>query len=267
MKITNLQTQQINYKANLNSSKLRFTPHDFFIKIDGYGKDNTWAKKIISTADTAVRMIHKNCDIENILHLITFGVIDANNSHNSDFAKKLKTGILRTARLSWICLPDKEIITPYNTGRYSINKIELNKKLKKPLQTPNEKLGISRPSEQNTIIHGDPQKINFALDYIFKLYTDNIKPYTNGCLKNKDLEKINNTIAEIRWVLAHATPWMRGSDAISNVLMKALYKSVGVKSYPPKKNISFDLQAYCTELEDYKKNFPKYFTKPPVVVE
>ena len=60
---------------------------------------------------------------------------------------------------------------------------------------------------------------------------------------------------------------MRGSDAISNVFIRAMYKSIGIKSYPLKKGVSLDLEAYCTELEDYKKNFAGYFTKPPKIIE
>lgn len=263
--ITN--SSQITFNANLNSPKLRFTPHDFFIKINGYGKDEVWAKKIIETADGAVRMFRKNIDLEQILRVLTFGVIDANSKCSSDVAKKLKTGILRTARLDWICYDGSDLLTPYDTGRYSVYKNRLNKTRNKPLLAPDENLGMTRPCEKEIIIHGNSDKINFALDYVLKLIDKNIRPFINGELMSKDLDFVNNTIAEVRWILAHATPWVRGSDAISNVLMKALYKSVGVKSYPPKKNISFDLQAYCTELEDYKKNFPKYFTKPPVVIE
>ena len=67
--------------------------------------------------------------------------------------------------------------------------------------------------------------------------------------------------------MAHATPWERGSDAISNVFMRALYKAMGIKAYPPAKGISYDMEAYCTELDDYKKKFPTLFEKPPEVIE
>ncbi len=70
------------------------------------------------------------------------------------------------------------------------------------------------------------------------------------------MDEINETIAEIRWIMAHATPWSRGSDAISNVFMRAMYKAIGIKSYPLQKGVSLDLEAYCTELEDYKSGFP-----------
>ena len=39
-----------------------------------------------------------------------------------------------------------------------------------------------------------------------------------------------------------------------------------LKSYPLAKGVSLDMEAYCTNLADYKKKFPKYFAKPPVVI-
>ena len=49
--------------------------------------------------------------------------------------------------------------------------------------------------------------------------------------------------------------------------MRAMYKSLGIKSFPIKRGISLDLEAYCTEMSDYKKNFGNYFEKPPQIIE
>ena len=48
--------------------------------------------------------------------------------------------------------------------------------------------------------------------------------------------------------------------------MRAMYKAVGVKSYPLAKGVSLDMEAFCTDLSEYKKKFPKYFVKPPEVI-
>ena len=126
---------------------------------------------------------------------------------------------------------------------------------------------MSRPNEDSDIKHGEPELINNSLDYTIKLFKNVIPRFIHGELTSKDLPLINDTVAEIRWVLAHATPWLRGSDTISNVLMRAIYKAVGVKTYPPAKGVSFDMEAFCTNLEDYKKKFPTYFEKAPEVIE
>ena len=49
--------------------------------------------------------------------------------------------------------------------------------------------------------------------------------------------------------------------------MRALYKSMGIKTHPSKKGVSFDLQAYCTNLADYKKDFTTYFQKAPEIAK
>ena len=111
--------------------------------------------------------------------------------------------------------------------------------------------------------HGASNKINEAFRLVDKLYSFLLKKYLNKPLEEKDLNIINNCVAQMRWILAHSTPWERGSDAISNVFMKSVYKALNIKTYPPAKGISFDMEAFCTDLAEYRKNFPVYFEKPP----
>ena len=61
---------------------------------------------------------------------------------------------------------------------------------------------------------------------------------------------INDKVAEMRWILAHATPWERGSDAISNVLMRSILKAFGIKAYSSAKGVSFDdpVRMYLKEI-------------------
>ena len=105
------------------------------------------------------------------------------------------------------------------------------------------------------------------MDYVFNLYKNKYSKFLHKDVKKEDLPEIIDIVAEIRWVLAHATPWLRGSDAIANVFMRALFKAVGVKAYPPAEGISYDLEAYCRNLDDYKANFNSFFEKPLEVIE
>ena len=254
------------FNANLKSPKLQFSQKDFFIKIRGYGRNISWANQVKKTADAAVYMIRKKDEPEDVLKLVTKGVTAANR-YPLDLEKRLKTGILRTFREGWECGRDREIGTPYSIGRYKLYADRLDKVHETPLKCKDEKLGMSKPEKYRQIHHGEAKDINYSLNYIFSLYKDKFSKYISKTADPEDLNDINDIIAEIRWVMAHATPWLRGSDAISNVFMRALYKSVGVKAYPPAKGVSFDLEAYCTNLDDYKRNFPSYFEKPPVVIE
>ena len=260
--------ENFSFKANLNSPRLRLNQKDFFIKIRGYGRNSDWAKQIVKTTDVAVNMIRNNSSAENVLKLITRGVCAANR-YPYDIEKRVKTGILRTHRENWssVHTKNREVYTPYKKGRYNCYSERLDNVCNSPLLPISNEIGMSRPNNKQEIQHGKSQLINKSLDYIFSLFKNKFSVFIDKDVKNTDLTEIINIVAEIRWVLAHATPWLRGSDAISNVFMRAMLKAVGVKAYPPAKNISYDLEAYCRNIDDYKKNFNSFFEKPLEVIE
>lgn len=266
MQITNLYSP--NFNANLNSRKLRFKQEDFFVRIRGYGKNKRWANEVIKTADTAVNLIRKDTSAENVLKLITAGIRNANEL-TQEISKKFFTGVLRTPREGWKFGFNCDLTTPYANNKYRPYTDRFDYIAEHPLH---EKpiVDISRPVVDKNIkyiFHAPSRHLNETLNKIFALTAEIFPKYIHEEVKPENLADINAAIAEIRWLLAHSTPWMRGSDAISNVFMRSMYKAVGIKSYPLKKGVSLDLEAYCTELKDYKKKFTEYFTKPPEIVD
>lgn len=260
------------FYANLNSKKLRFKQNDFFVRIRGYGKNRDWAKEVIQTADTAVNMARNSTSCENVLKFITAGISKA-NKFTRDIAKACHSGILRTSREGWRYGSDwdgYDIGTNYsNTARYKSYMERLDETAKNPLTNPYKDIGLTIPvitESEHYLKHANKKYINNALQRVISLY-GSITKYNTRDMNFARLDKVNNHIAEIRWIMAHATPWKRGSDAISNVFMRVIYKSLGIKSYPLKKDISLDMEAYCTELSDYKKRFPTFFEKPPEIVK
>jgi len=250
--------------SKLKPKKLKFKRADFYVRIRGYGKNKDWADEVIKTADTAVNLIQKDTSCENVIKIIARGVHEA-NTKVLEAAKRYLTGMLRTKREGWKSIPS-EVTTPYNINKYKIYEERLDKTKGLKIKTPQQGLGVSKPfiiEGRKQILHGNSDCINTSLDYIFKLYKNLFPKYLNKNLTPENLADINSTIAEIRWVMAHSTPWMRGSDAISNVFMRAMYKALGIKTYPLKKGISLDLEAYCTSLKKYKTNFTSYFEKSP----
>ena len=265
MRITN-NNYTPNFYANLKSPKLRFKQKDFFVPIHGYGRNKEWANEVKMTADTAVNLIRKDTSAENVLKMISVGLKNANSALSNVFKKKW-TGLLRTERPHWKSF-QCETMTPYNCVPYKSYEARFDAVEKKPLVNPfADKHILPTTLEFNTLKHGEIAGINPALYYIFKKYGEIFPKYNHQDVKPENMEEINSTIAEIRWVLAHSTPWMRGSDAISNVFIRAMYKAIGIKTYPLAKGVSLDLEAYCTELKDYKKKFPAYFEKPPEIIE
>lgn len=258
------------FGVNLNSPKLRFSQKDFYVKIRGYGNNYLWAEKTLETANTAVKMIRKNTSAENVLKFISTGISKA-NKFCLELFKRSHSGILRIPREGWkseeICYDD--LWTGYGEKtRYREYRERFNKIAFKKLQNPYNNIGLTRPRYDREVLrHGKAEYVNNALDCVFELSKKIFPKYIHNEVKPKDMKEINKTIAEIRWVLAHSTPWTRGSDAISNVFMRAIYKAIGIKTYPLKKGISLDLEAYCMELSDYKEKFATYFEKPPEIVE
>ena len=264
----------VNFGINSHSKRLEFKKDDFFVKIYGYGSNSNWAKKIMETADSAVNFIRKNVDFESILRFITSGVREANQMP-FDLNKREHTGILRTPKAGWKYGSEWSnftLITKYGRrGRYKGYNDRLDYTLKNPVHNPYRDISLTRPKIDKQgckyLEHGDSDNIDSALNRVNSIYDSVHEKYIVKEVSEEDLTDINSMIAEIRWILAHATPWERGSDAISNTFMRSVYKSAGIKTYPLKKGVSLDLEAYCTELKDYKKNFANYFLRKPEIVD
>ena len=258
----------LSFKKIPSENSLKFKKADFFVRLRGYGKNSDWANEIVSTAETATKLIKKETLPEMVLKFIANGVKNANQK-TLDLQKRHYTGILRTSREGWNS-KECDLTTSYTQNRYTAYEEKLDTVAKKPLKSV-KNINLSAPiihsETKKEIKHGKPDKINDALNHVFELYSKIFPKYNQINIKKQHLYEINKKIAEIRWILAHATPWMRGSDAISNVFIRAMYKALRIKSYPIKKGISLDLEAYCTNRKDYIKNFTSYFDKKPSLLE
>ena len=269
------QGSATSFGVNLNSKKLRFSEDDFYVRIKGFGHHSGWAKKICETADNAVNYIRQICNFEETLKKITDGVTEANKLP-LDIDKRNHTGILRIARDGWRHGSDwdsSSLITRYSKNkqnRYNGYADRLDHVVKHPLSNP-FRITLTRPIHDKDfgkyINHGNAQYINAVFYYANMIYQNLYSKFISQEVKQENMTDLNNLVAELKWLLAHGTPWERGSDAISNTFIRSIYKAAGVKTYPLKRGVSLDLEAYCTELEDYKKNFPKYFVKEPKIID
>lgn len=253
----NLKSNHIKFTANYKSPKLKFERDDFFVKISGYGKNCEWADKVIKIADEATINIREKSSPESILHFITKGIKKVNEVL-TDTYKSQNTGILRTKRDGWECKPDVAY-TRYVNSRYSSYADRLHEVCTYPLVETPDKLAISRPVYYFEIEHGSSEDINNSLNYIFDSFKKIFPKYLLQDLKPENLNEVNSTIAEIRWVLAHATPWQRGSDAISNVFMRSMYKAAGIKTYPLSKGGIFRFRSLLYRASRIHKKVPEIF--------
>ena len=254
------------------SGRLDFLPSDFFVNIRGYGQNFEWAKELVLVANNAVSSITSKLPAESVLIGIADGVHQCNRL-TCDINKMKNSGLLRVRRPGWSCVDDTpELLTRYSgqgVGRYRVYAKKLDHRILNPLCCPFFNFGMTTVRMRDNVKflkHGGCLYVNRALEMTYQRYNKLLAQYPNFKVNKEDLDNFNSSVAEIRWILAHSTPWVRGSDAIANVFVRSLYKSFGVKVHPLKKNVSLDLEAYCTELKDYKENFHKYFVKSPEIL-
>ena len=59
--------------------------------------------------------------------------------------------------------------------------------------------------------------------------------------------------------MANVMPYSRGSNGISDILMRSIYKSLGINQPALKHGVSLDLEAFCMDLNQYKKKWSSFF--------
>ena len=265
------------FGANIHSAELAYSPCDFFIKLPEYGKSLSWVNRIIKATDVTAEMITKEKSFDEVLQYISKNVREANSRLNPLGCKnKIKhSGILRTKRNDWdynATWENMNICTPYGSNAipsYKTYESRFDDLLSNPIDNPFStiKLTVADYDYNGKFLkHPGDKLVNNALNLVKERYDYLNKKYIKPNI-TPDLKDVNNKIAEMRWILAHSMPFERGSDSISNIFMKAMYKSMGIKTYSPAKGISFDLEAFCTNLDKYKANFPNYFKKSPILLD
>ncbi len=160
-----------------------------------------------------------------------------------------------------------ELTRVFPDGTYPIEASKYNPSNPEHVKIVNPDGSTSYYEIRESMIHPKGKYGVEGLNIAEELHNKLVDKFKNKTITSKDLDEINETVAEIHWVLAHTMPWGRGSDAIANSYVKAVYQSLGIKTYPPKEGVSFDLEAFCTELDDYKKNYKKLYEKDPEIVK
>ena len=81
--------------------------------------------------------------------------------------------------------------------------------------------------------------------------------------ENPTIDDINKSVATIHWLIDQESPFKNINGITANILTKAIYHSYGVKVTAFKKGVSPEFEAYYSDLDDYIKNYPNFFEKPP----
>ena len=276
-------------KKLYRAKQSQIEPENFFINIDGYGRNDNWAKSITQTANYASSMIKEGESLYDVLAMISKDTRQMDLARqneireqiaiakkNGDYAKvkelqkKLdnfvasSSGVLRCNDPS---LSKHGACTGYaHPSRYSVYESRFDYIKDHELYNPYPDMELTRIGVyqgRKNMLHPEGHYAKAALKHVDDIYKQIQQRFVGKEITDADLPVINEMVAEMHWILAHSMPWGRGSDAIANTFIKSVYNSLGIKTYPQAKGVSLDLQAFCTELVDYKKNYAKYYEKPP----
>lgn len=260
-------------------SNIKQKPQNFFIKIYGYGRNMDWARYMAESCNYAALMIKNHAKFEDVMDLISQDVSNCsflNVESAIDFEKALNAGVLRTEEGISTCLLTSFDLSGIKYGAYG--KRYLEKAMKASRTTVAKEFSVKIPEQYpdfvptkiycvsgksgGKLVHRS-KGVKSALKYSREIYNDIVENYLGKKLTKKDLNEINKKIATMHWLLVHSVPYLRGSDAIINVFIKSLYCALGIELSAPREGISFDLEAFCTELKDYIKEYPKLYESEP----
>ena len=59
--------------------------------------------------------------------------------------------------------------------------------------------------------------------------------------------------------MANTCPFERGSNGISDVLMRSQYAAIGINKPHIKQGVGLDLEAFCMNLDEYKIKWNSFF--------
>ena len=113
------------------------------------------------------------------------------------------------------------------------------------------------------MVHPYPEEVVKNMEIIserYKVYQKLVNEYKlSGNLSLKQKKQADNIISEIYYLMANTIPFERGSNGISDVLMRSLYSALGMSKPHVRKGVGLDLEAFCMNLDEYKIKWNSFF--------
>ena len=236
----------------------------FFKNMKYYPKNHQWAKQMSILSETLSESIKRKAPFEDILLKIQ----DNLGSINKD----MLYGQYRHTPAGFCIIENKPDRGIEYLSRY--------KKLLNSRHTDNfqPKSNSQYPNANTctiTMFNLDNDTSAIQIDY--GVYTDSLntpihrqisnlelakKEYNKLLgIKNPTLKQINQSCATINWLIAQESPFKRGSDSVARLLTTSIYKAYKIQTSPPKQGISFDFEAFYSNLDDYIVKYPDLFSQ------
>ena len=216
---------------------------------------DSWSIKNKILIDSAVPKIQEKPDFETILYEIgkDYGSIFDENDID-------KRGVKRTVGYSY---------TPFDETNYSEYQSRFEKLTDIYRDAPYIGMRLTQVKRNkdgvSIIEHPYCDFVDKGLSFAQKSYdklADYLSQKQNGKVFDKnDLEDIDDNMAQMYYLIANTMPFSRGTAGITNILMRSMYKALGIKIPATKHNVGLDLEAFCMPMDEYKQKWRTFFEK------
>lgn len=244
--------------------QLKLKPSDFYIKMRHFGKNENWAERMCQISDYATELIRNGESFDFVLNTIAEEAAEVNfriyDGINQSMAENFGEYRNEKDNISTTFARKRNKYGEYAKKFKKLTKGTSNKtyKVTTPKEFPEAPITKLKANTMNgEMIHPSGKNTFITLHYTKALY-DKIK---NS--KNKNIIFLNENIAKLHWNFAHGMPFKRGSDSIANILVKSIYRANDVKIGGLKDHTSLDLEAFCTNLDEYVEKYPYYYEMTP----
>ena len=238
-----------------------------------YGKNIQWASKMNDISDGASFLMSNGNDFDNVLGFI------AEEYHSFDTASTLGTNNatrstrrVASGKYRGDDAPEGYYQTPFfKDGDYSeyFDRFVRASGTRKSPYDDMELTQIMYSKEvsggRGVMYHPANKYVEAGMQHIREKYNelqplfDKVKSGQN--LSKSDINIINDKISEIYFLMANTMPYQRGSNGISDILMRSIYKRFGINQPAVKHGVSLDLEAFCMDIDLYKQKWNSFFEK------
>lgn len=235
-----------------------------------YGKNFAFAKMMSKLSKESVKSISNQKSFKEVLKQIARGY-SKETSINPNFINRIgKSGIYRGNATK----PPKIIdgygrsdsyVTGYGDMGIKDGYKDYVERLTSNLNnrvSPYKNFTLTKRVEE-TMLHPYHEEVSKNMDIIadrYKTYQKLVADYKKtGKLSLEQRKQADNIISEIYYLMANTCPFRRGSNGISDILMRSQYSALGINMPHIKKGVGLDLEAFCFELKDYQKNWKSFF--------
>lgn len=255
--------------SNLNKNAKAFT--QLVTLAQKYGRDFIWAENIVKIQDNAVGLVQEGKSFNEVIEQIAkdYGALDVSGSTDAariKYSGQYRPDVVPNANPTTKCKKGGQYGAYYERFK---NIADSNQEIPVPYENaPMTRLKLV--GDDVIMCHPTGKYVPSAMKHVETLYND-LKPLvkkvqSGASLTKADFDLIADKISEIHYSLSHAMPWARGSNGIVDTYVRTLYKSLGLDLPALKQNVSLDLEAFCTDLQTFKRNWRENkFFKPTAV--